>query len=120
MLNYLRDKQYYIDVYDLHTIEEYVNKAKIVLDTLNFEVKQKILRKCIDKIITNQTEMTVYGYLPLESEVGLRAICRDSWSPERRPQTKLTSSHGLRPCLRGAFVRGWVNPLYLCSAEAKI
>ncbi len=64
------------------TIDEHVKKARKALRHLDFEVKQKIIRRCIDKIVTNQKEMTVDGYLPLESEVGLRAISRNCWSSQ--------------------------------------
>ena len=64
------------------TIDEFVSKSKRVLQNLSFEAKQKILQRCIQKIIANQREMTVYGYLPLEQEVGLYAKSRDYRSPK--------------------------------------
>lgn len=58
-------------------IEEFVSKAKSALQNLNFDSKQKIVRLCIQKVIANQQEMSVYGYLPLEKEVEFCAISRN-------------------------------------------
>ncbi len=58
-------------------IEEFVFKAKTALQNLNFESKQKIIRLCIQKVIANQQEMSIQGYLPLEKEVEYCAISRD-------------------------------------------
>lgn len=64
-------------------IEEVVSKAKLALQNLTFESRQKILRLCIQKIVSDQQEMIVQGYLPLEKEVEFCAISRDSWVTKR-------------------------------------
>lgn len=44
-MNYLRDKQYYIDLYDLHTIEECLDYYRAIKDGFEKERKQPKLKK---------------------------------------------------------------------------
>jgi site-specific DNA recombinase len=57
-----------IKALNLPTREElasFCQKANEVLKYLNFEAKQKIVREVIEKIIGNQRELLVEGYLPV-------------------------------------------------------
>jgi len=62
------------------TIDRFINGVKNAFENLAFDSKQRIIRRCINKIIANQEEMTVYGYLSLEKEVEFCASSRNSRS----------------------------------------
>jgi hypothetical protein len=62
-------------------LEAFTQKALEVLPTLGFDIRQAIVRKLVDKIVANQQEMTIYGYLPIGKENeygGLWSISRNS------------------------------------------
>lgn len=68
-------------------IERFTAKAVEELPNLGFDIKQAIVRKLVDKVVAKQSEMTVYGYLPLGKEdenVKFWSECRDSRSPKCR------------------------------------
>ena len=76
-----------------YDIERVANRASEVLkeiedDTkpkLRFDKKQVFVRKLVDKIVANQAEMTVSGYLPLGKDknyVKFRSFGRDCWIAE--------------------------------------
>lgn len=50
-------------------IEHFTKKATESLIDLNFMEKQAIVRNVVDKIVGNQKELQIYGYIPLTSNV---------------------------------------------------
>lgn len=62
-------------------VDEFVKRTRSNIQELGFESRQLIVRKLVDKIVANQKEMTVYGYLPLETEENIKygSISRNCW-----------------------------------------
>ncbi|RJQ37493.1 recombinase family protein [Candidatus Microgenomates bacterium] len=61
-------------------IESFTKKTIETLPNLRFDIRQAIVRKLVDKIVANQQEMIVSGYLPLGKEeeyVKLWSVGRD-------------------------------------------
>lgn len=54
---------------------EFCQKAKEMLKYLNFEAKQKIIREVVEKVIGNQQELLVEGYLPVGDNNNYVAFC---------------------------------------------
>lgn len=61
---------------DSAIIQEFCDSASYALVKLEFDRKQAILRKTVDKIIANQLWMEVTGYLTIGKEV---EFCAESW-----------------------------------------
>lgn len=68
-------------------LKEFSEAARYVLTKrLNFEAKQVILRKVVDTVIGQQSQLLVRGYLPVEElqiqYVKSHSECRNSWAPK--------------------------------------
>lgn len=65
-------------------IEQFSQKAKLVLENLKFTPKQAIIRKVVDTIIATQRQLRVRGYFPIEEiqNVKFQSEGRDSWSSQ--------------------------------------
>lgn len=71
------------------TVERLVQAVPKVLESMNFQEKQELLRRTLDKVIVEGGQMvTVLGYIPVESEVnqnvGLEFISRNSRTAQCR------------------------------------
>jgi site-specific DNA recombinase len=55
-----------VNLPDYSQIEEFCKRASDKLSELSFEAKRAILTKVVNKIVGNQKQLMVYGYLPLE------------------------------------------------------
>lgn len=66
-------------------IEQFSQKAKLVLNDLSFDSKQAIIRKVVDTIIATQKQVRVRGYLPIQQKgnVEYGSESRNSWASER-------------------------------------
>ncbi len=75
-----------VNVPEPQQIDAFCKQAQKVLTTLSFKTKQEILRNVLDKVVANQQELQVYGYLPVreESYVEVHSINRNSRPTERR------------------------------------
>lgn len=68
-------------------IEAFAKRSTEALPNIAFEIRMAIVRKLVDKIISNQQEMTVYGSLPIGKEnnyVGFWSISRNCWASKCR------------------------------------
>lgn len=74
-----QEKEYAVVLPDSAIIQEFCDSASYILSELEFEPKQAILRKTVEKVIANQLWMDVTGYLPIGKEVELCAESRHSW-----------------------------------------
>ncbi|MEK7525871.1 MAG: recombinase family protein [Patescibacteria group bacterium] len=67
-------------------VAKFCDLAQETLKELSFEAKRAILLKVVDKIIGNQKELKIQGYLPIErnQNVELWSECRDCRFAKRR------------------------------------
>ncbi len=70
-------------------INKFVINIQKVIKNLAFDNRQAIVRELVSKIVANQRELTVYGYLPIgkeytEKNVKFRSISRYRRSSKRR------------------------------------
>lgn len=61
---------------DLNDIKVFVIKAQEVLKNLKFEAKQGIVRNIVEKVIGTRSELQVYGYIPIISNINVFSINR--------------------------------------------
>ena len=75
-----------VNVPEPQQIDAFCKQAQKVLTTLSFKTKQEILRNVLDKVVANQEELQVYGYLPVreESYVEVCSINRNNRSTQHR------------------------------------
>ena len=60
------------DVFPLATadvLESYSKRAEMGLQLLEFGKKRAIIEHCLDKVIADQQELRVYGYLPVGEQL---------------------------------------------------
>ena len=62
---------------DLENIDVFVEKTKELLKDLSFEKKKQIVRSVVDKVIGNQQQLQIFGYLPVDKNVKFKTECRD-------------------------------------------
>lgn len=70
--NYKEKESNLVELPTAKQINEFVKRTRDGIQELGFESRQLIVRKLVDKIVANQKEMTVYGYLPLETEENIK------------------------------------------------
>ncbi len=58
-------------------IELFAEKASQALKDLSFETKKSIVRSIIDKVVVTQSELQVYGYIPVKSYINVFTIHRN-------------------------------------------
>lgn len=65
-------------------LQGFCQRVKNMLNYLNFDIKQKIIREAVEKITATKESLFVEGYLEINQEyyVSLRAISRDCWVAE--------------------------------------
>ncbi|MDO8557280.1 MAG: recombinase family protein [Candidatus Jorgensenbacteria bacterium] len=63
----------------------FAKKAAEALQNLNFEARKAIVRNVIEKVVGTQSELQVYGYIPVSNinYVGFKTIHRNRWSAKR-------------------------------------
>jgi chromosome segregation ATPase len=77
-----QDRDIEVKIPTTELVDQFVKKAIEMLPKLTFDTRQAIVRKLVDKIVANQQELTVHGYLPLGKEekyVKFWAIGRNCW-----------------------------------------
>ena len=73
-----------VNIPEYSQIEEFCKRASGKLSELSFEAKRAILTKVVNKIVGNQKQLMLYGYLPLELNqyVKFETSSRNRWSSE--------------------------------------
>jgi len=70
---------------EFNQIEAFTQKASRVLnDNLSFDSKKAIIRNVIDRVVGTRENLQVYGYIPIESNINVFTINRDSRFTKRR------------------------------------
>jgi hypothetical protein len=65
-------------------VNKFALETKQTLKSLNFRLKQGIVRNVIDEIVGSVEELKVYNYITVNSHVGYKSINWNRGPPKRR------------------------------------